>query len=291
MNRLTFIGCLLLGSGVLWAQSTINPTQKFAWAANAGWIDLRTSPENGVVVGAYVCSGFGYGANIGWIHLGDGTPEDHVRYSNANGTDYGVNVQPGGFLRGLAYGANVGWLMFESSGNPRVDLSTGLMSGFIWGANIGWINLGNMDFQVVVDSLQSSPDTDNDQIPDAWEYLRTGSLGFLSLNGDLDHDGVSDRNEYQSDTDPLSSADTFSVMLPQVEKLPNGDMQVTLTWRSSPDREYVIEAIDDLTGSMWMDAGMGPIKPDAGSQTTRTITGPPGVRRFYRARVLLPLQP
>ena len=57
------------------ADSTINATDKNAYGANIGWINFKhdqpVAPE-GAVVGEYVCSGYVYSANCGWIDLGDG---------------------------------------------------------------------------------------------------------------------------------------------------------------------------------------------------------------------------
>lgn len=291
MKTAAFLALLLAPTTWLAAQSTINATQKYAWSANTAWINLRPSAADGVAVGAYICSGQAWGANIGWIAFGDGTPVDKIRYSNTDSSDFGVNVQSGGLLRGLAYGANVGWIQFEATGNPRINLTNGALSGFAYGANIGWINLGDLTFQLVTDSMQSGADTDNDGIPDAWEYQRTGGLGFLSATGDFDHDGISDLAEYQADTNPLSGTETFAIAQPQAVKQPNGNVQFTLTWRSSPDRLYIIEHTTDLATVPWTDSGLGTITADAGTTTTRTITEPSAARRFYRARVVLPLSP
>src|SRR5437588_1415892 len=56
------------------AATTINPTNKYAYGANIGWIDWRGDTNNGAVIGEYVCSGFIYSANVGWINLGSGSP-------------------------------------------------------------------------------------------------------------------------------------------------------------------------------------------------------------------------
>ena len=97
---------------------------------------------NGAVIGAAVCSGSIYAANVGWISLGDGTPANGVRYGNNIATDCGVNHDGAGNLTGYAYGANIGWI------NARGDVANGavtgefICSGYIYSANCGWIHLG-----------------------------------------------------------------------------------------------------------------------------------------------------
>lgn len=291
MKPFVTLALCLTAAGGLSAQSTINSTQKLAWAANTGWLNLRSSPEDGVVVGSYVFSGYVYGANTGWLHLGTGTPQDHVRYGNTDSADFGVNVMSGGLLRGLAYGANIGWVSFETVGDPRLNLATGAMSGYAYGANIGWINLGDLSFQLITDTIQPGADTDQDQLADAWEYQRAGGLTLLANPGDADGDGVSDLNEYLADTQPLAAIDAFTVGQTQFTKTQTGDVQFTLTWRSSPDRLYAIEYRDDLAPGPWTDSGLGIFAGGTGTNTTRTVTGPPTARRFYRTRVQLPLHP
>ena len=48
-------------------QSTIDSANRFAHGANVGWMDWRADATSGAVIGEYVCSGFIYAANIGWI--------------------------------------------------------------------------------------------------------------------------------------------------------------------------------------------------------------------------------
>ena len=84
MTIKTLIAAVWLGavSAVL-AASTVNLTNRYAYAANTGWTDARADTLNGAVIGRYVCSNYLYAANTGWIHLGDGTPSNGVAYGNA----------------------------------------------------------------------------------------------------------------------------------------------------------------------------------------------------------------
>src|SRR5688572_28820105 len=120
------------------AATTVNPVNRFSYGANIGWMDWRGDVANGGVIGEFACSGYIYAANVGWIHLGDGTPANGIRYANNSATDFGVNYDGAGNLRGFAYGANIGWLNFtnrDASGaiydGPKVDLLTGRLSGYV----------------------------------------------------------------------------------------------------------------------------------------------------------------
>ena len=82
--------------------TTINPADKQAYAANLGWMDWRGDTSNGAVIGEYVCAGYVWGGNTGWLHLGDGSPVNGVQYQNDSASDYGVNHDGSGNLRGVA---------------------------------------------------------------------------------------------------------------------------------------------------------------------------------------------
>lgn len=127
--------------------STIDDTNKYAWAANAGWINFLPSQEHGIDVTEGFLANYAWAANIGWIHLGDGTPDNGYAHSNTDGADSGVNLDSDGNLSGLAWSQNAAWINFgwaalSDSNRPRIDLQTGEFQGYVWAANLGWIKLG-----------------------------------------------------------------------------------------------------------------------------------------------------
>jgi hypothetical protein len=153
---------LILGAmtpGLIRAQTTIDPTNKYAWGANIGFTNWRPSDVDGVAIGDNFCSAYIYAANVGWINMGSGSPANGIQYSNTSAADFGVNCMAGASgeknLRGFAYGANIGWVNFEDIGNPRVILSTGQLRGFVYSANCGWINLD--DDTVFVQTAVATP--------------------------------------------------------------------------------------------------------------------------------------
>lgn len=268
------------------AASNIEPEHAAAWGANIGWTNWRPDPSNGAEVGEFVCAGFVYGANIGWIHLGDGTPENGIYYQNNSATDYGVNRDPMGKLRGFAYGANVGWIEFGETGSPRVDLLTGKLSGSIYGANIGWISLDAGGFFLKIHSLTAGSDTDGDGIPDGWELSQAGNLGALENAGDADQDGMSDRAEYLADTDPLDPSDQLRVL----EFSQSGEAWL-LTWPSKLTRQYVIQsraAFD--SDNNWIDAAAGLQTGTGGLLNGLVAPDPAAPHSFFRIKVVMPLR-
>lgn len=276
-----------------WASASISalagntaPEKSVCWAANIGWLNWRPDAVIGVEVGQFICSGYVYSPNVGWINLGSGKPADGMLYQNNSASDFGVNVDETGNLRGYAYGSNIGWISFESNGAPRVDLNTGQLSGFAYGANIGWIDLGGAA-SLVVDSIAPGADTDHDNIPDAWELLYAGDLVTFDQSSDSDFDGQSDLQEYLADTNPLDEKDHLEVLSYSVTP---DKANMTITWTSKPTRRYQVQARSALDSSeAWSDSGLG-VQPPDGAVTTRTapVTAP---LEFFRIRALRPLSP
>jgi hypothetical protein len=287
MNRtFAFIMAALLGAAAACAATTINAVNNQAYGANVGWLNARGDNTNGTVIGQSFCSGSIWGANVGWIGLGNG-PTNGFHYSNSSATDWGVNHDGTGNLRGYAYGANVGWLAFETNGNPRLDLLTGALSGYAWGANVGWISLSNAQAFVQTDSLAPGPDSDGDGIPDAFELAKTGSLTNLTAIGDYDDDGVPDVEEYRADTHPGQDASYL-----HVTDFAKASTTGQVTWTVSPTRLYRLEHSPTATnGAPWVDSGLGIIPPGAGPTLTRSVAVPATTTRFFRAKAVVPLQP
>ncbi len=255
-----FLAVFALTAATALADSTIDPTDKYAYGANIGWTnwkhDQPSAPE-GAVIGLSYCSGHIYGANVGWIDLGDGTPDDGIAYSNGSATDYGVNIGSintfanEATLIGNAYGANIGWITFEQThGQPKIDLLTGEFSGHAYSANCGWINLGNgTEAALTTATLDQGDDTDADMIPDWWELQRVTAAGLmpidlthLSKTTDSDGDGETDLEEFAADTDPFESGDVLSIEVWTATPgaIPAEDT-ISLFWTTKSTRLYDVQ--------------------------------------------------
>jgi hypothetical protein len=107
---------------------TINPSYRYAWGENVGFIDFGSTAGN-VLITDTTLSGYAYGENIGWINL------------------TGVINNNEGVLSGYAWGENVGFIDFSkvSIGND------GVFSGSAYGENIGWITFGTGHNKVMTD--------------------------------------------------------------------------------------------------------------------------------------------
>jgi len=282
--------------------TTIDPTNYAAWGANIGWTNwLADSSADGVIVGQYVCSGWIYAANVGWINMGTAfTPSaGHIQYTNASATDFGVNVQydstqPGyAILRGYAYGANIGWINFESTGNPRVSFFTGVLSGYAYSANCGWINLNGLDSGSVLRYVQTDHiavnDSNGNGIPDEWELTYFGALlapGAQNNQGS-NGNGMTILQDYQAGISPLIPNNGLRITAYSTN---SGGTSSLITFTSTTARLYTIEVNTDLTLPLnWTDSGLGIFAPDQGSSTTRNVTQASAATKFFRVKTTPPL--
>jgi hypothetical protein len=268
------------------ASSTIDDANRYAYGANLGWLDWRGDTSNGAVIGAYVCSGYLYVANVGWISLGSGSPTNQIYYQNLSANDFGVNNDGLGNLRGYGYGANIGWVSFENTGAPKVDLRTGVITGFVYSANCGWLSLSNSVAFVQTDTIDQGL-LDTNGLPVAWELLNFGHTG-VDPNADPDGDGMSNREEYLAGTNPNDSNSDLEITDVGAT---TGGTAVAVTWESVPTRNYYLQKRLSLDpSSQWFDSGLGLISPD-GLSTTRTIIDTNAPERFYRVQAVRPLAP
>jgi hypothetical protein len=249
-------------------------------------VDWRGDTTHGAVIGAYVCSGYLYAANVGWISLGSGSPTNQIFYRNLSANDFGINNDGLGNLRGYAYGANIGWVNFENLGAPKVDLRTGVITGYVYSANCGWISLSNSVARVQTDTIdQGLMDTNGLSI--AWELLNFGQTG-VDPKADPDGDGMNNLQEYLAGTNPKDANSDLEIT---AFNSTVGGTLATVTWESVLTRNYYLQQRLSLDpGSPWFDSGLGLISPD-GNSTTRLIAATNAPQRFYRVQAVRPLAP
>lgn len=265
--------------------STISATDRYAYAANSGWIDFRLQTADGVRVSDTCLAGYAYAANFGFIGFGSGTPANGHTYGNASASDFGVNLSPAGTLTGYAYSANIGWIRFDPDhGFPRIDLMTGKFSGRAYSANTGWISLATPVSEIATVTL-SRPDADDDGLSDHWENLHWGDLITANAVTDHDGDGARDSAEYLAATDPRDRDSLLRITAHTY----NSDFSVAnLTFTIAPTRSYRLEHVGELSGP-WTDSTFGIFTPAPAATATRSLTLPIASRRFFRAVAVQPI--
>lgn len=281
MKTLLVIGVgLVVAAASLRAATTIDATNRYAYAANLGWVDGVADTANGAVVGEYGCSGYLYSANVGWINLGNGSPANQIQYQNNSATDFGVNQDGLGNLRGYAWGANIGWVAFENTGAPKVDLFTGKMSGSIWSANCGWISLSNAVAYVQTDSIRQSPLAPNG-LPIAWLLQNFGTTN-VNPNADPTGKGMTIGQDYWAGTDPHNTNSVLKITFLSRGSTPD---YTILDWDAVPTRYYAIQTRPSFSTGAWADA----IALDIPGWNNAGFFDYDSTNEFYRIRVYRPL--
>jgi len=273
------------GSYVQSQVTTIDSVDKYIYSANFGWTDWLGDTNHGAVIGQYVCLGFIYSANTGWIKLGNGAPTNGIYYQNVSSNDFGVNQDGLGNLRGYAYGANIGWINFESTGAPSVNMITGRMSGCAWSANCGWISLSNVIAYLQTDTISPGALAPNG-LPIAWLLTYFGTTN-VNPNADPTGKGMTIAQDYLAGTDPNN---VNSILAITAESFSAGGTSATLTWDSVPTRFYYIQETSNLVSGNWTDNRVGLVSPQ-GLTTTSSFTDTDAANRFYRIQAVQPLTP
>ena len=130
---------------------------------------------------------------------------------------------------------------------------------------------------VVTNVAPVSADTDADGLPDWWESLHgLNAFVFNSFTNDADGDGLTDLNEFQTDTHP-TDADSVLAFVPSGVPAAN-----VVAWNSSDTRAYRVEFANAPTSQVWTVisndvAGVGGVQ-------VFTDTTFAGTTRTYRVR-------
>lgn len=271
----------------LHAASTIDAINRYAYGPNLGWMNAVADTNNGAVIGNFVCSGYIYSANAGWIYLGGGSPINGIYYQNNSVGDFGVNNDGLGNLTGCAWGANIGWINFEQAyGQPKVNMLNGQLSGYVWSANCGWISLSNSVASVQTDFIFPGPLAPNG-LPIPWLLTYFGTTN-IPANADPTGKGMTITQDYLAGTNPTNRN---SVLRITSGSFARGGTNVSLTWNSVPTRYYYLQKTRNLATNGWLDSGLGLIPPSAGSSTSAGFTDTNAPARFYRVESVQPLPP
>lgn len=286
--RTLFLATLVVVTAVrIQAGTTIDAANKYAYGANIEWMDWTGDNTHGVVIGAYVCSGYIYSANVGWINLGGGSPANGIQYKNNSATDFGVNQDGLGNLTGYAWSANCGWITFEQTyGAPKINMITGQMSGYVWSANCGWISLNNVVAYVQADTISPGALAPNG-LPVAWLLSNFGTTN-VNANADPTGKGMTIRQDYLAGTDPNNAVSILRITDGNVTP---GGTSATLTWNSVVSRYYTIQKTTGLSSPVWTDSGLGLVAPSGDYTTTAGFSDTNAPARFYRVQAVRPLTP
>lgn len=89
-------------------------------------------------------------------------------------------------------------------------------------------------------------DTDNDELPDHWEFLSFGSIQSANATSNQDGDGSTDLDEFIARTDPNQNAEFLAI-----KSLQQNDSSRELAWQSILGVSYQIEYSQSLETASW----------------------------------------
>jgi hypothetical protein len=128
-------------------------------------------------------------------------------------------------------------------------------------------------------SVATLPDADGDGLPDFWENQYglnpNSSVGDDGPDGDPDHDGFTNLQEYLAGTNPR---DPNSLL--KIYRLTTGPQIVS--WQSVPGKNYQVFTAPDITYSF---DPIGVVMTAVSTNSFFTNSSPLGLKQFYRVQV------
>jgi hypothetical protein len=177
---------------------------------------------------------------------GGGTVVTTTSLTNINDQfSYVVHVPFETVMPGLTSGTNALALSVAPVVYPRSATVDGTVATFVTSSQSNFtfsvVDRGRME-QVDLNLAFTTPDTDQDGMPDAWmtNYFghATGQEGDQSRAGDdADGDGLKNLAEYKAGTNPKDAQSCFEFI--GVGQLAQGGMEVR--WSSQPEKQYAVE--------------------------------------------------
>ncbi len=126
-------------------------------------------------------------------------------------------------------------------------------------------------------------DSDNDGMSDGWEYLNgLDPTNELDATIDSDSDNVVNIDEYVADTSPTNDADFF-----KITAITN-DSSVTVYFKSSSRRAYVLQGCSNLNNNVWLDISGGKTRTGVDGSDSMTDDSPSSRIETYRVMVEIP---
>jgi hypothetical protein len=119
------------------------------------------------------------------------------------------------------------------------------------------------------------PDTDGDGLDDDWEETFFSNLA-RDGNGDFDQDGLSDRQEFLSGTDPTNTGS----VLRAVTVMPLSATFARVFWEAVPGRNYQVQYKDNV-GEEWKTLA-GQVTASSGTASMVDSGDPLPAQRLYR---------
>jgi subtilisin family serine protease len=134
-------------------------------------------------------------------------------------------------------------------------------------------------------NLQRLLDSDLNAMPNWWEHLHFNHETGTAPEGDADHDGMTNRNEFLAGTLPTDSQSVFKSLAATWE-----GSSATVSWTSVPGKTYQVYYSESLEDESWLSDLPGSLLTAGEGQLTMNYTdfSAPPTKRFYRVKLVTP---
>ena len=137
-------------------------------------------------------------------------------------------------------------------------------------------NAAGFAASVVATLTVSNPDTDGDGLPDWWELANGTNPNLNDAVQDLDHDGMSNQDEYIAGTRPNDATNYL-----KIDRILGGDETAAVEFLAVSNRSYTVQFKDSLADLIWLKLVDLPSRPTNRIERIIDPAANPS-RRFYR---------
>lgn len=215
---------------------------------------------------------FGSAPNRYWVAEWNSVPH----YLNEGALTFEVILFENGTIK-FQYGAMSGTYAYGNSATIGIEGPDGT-EGVQYSYNQA--NAVSNGMVIVFDMSGSSPDTDADGLPDAFEEFYFGGTNMAG-DADNDGDGMINSHELYCGTDPMEGASVFRV---EGTARPTTD-QFVVQWQSIPGKQYNIETCTNLISGEWTVTNPVPIVGGGGGMGTYTASVESIDQSFFRITI------
>ena len=127
----------------------------------------------------------------------------------------------------------------------------------------------------------SIPDSNSNNVPDAWEWTWFTNLTTVTTDSDWDHDGVSDRDEYIAGTSPVDPLDYLAIQSVSRSLMSTG---MVVSWRGVVGRLYTVVIATNLYNNFYTVSNFVDIE-GSGGWMMYTNSATLDRTQFFRIRV------
>ena len=271
----------------------------------SGAVNYQT-PASGGVGGVDETTYYSAALNAGYLVPGTNIVAVEIHQSSPGSSDISFDLELTGTISVVApyivvQPAAVSALAGQTAvfnvgveGSQPMDFQWRFNGAVIPGAKTSTLTLSGVglsaagDYRVVVTNVAgfaislgarlkvSNPDTDGDGLPDWWELANGTNPNANDAAEDLDHDGLSNQDEYIAGTLPNDGTSYL-----RIDRIVGGNEPMAVEFLAVSNRSYTVQFKDSLADLLWLK--LADIPSRLTNRVERVVEPATGrSRRFYR---------